>query len=58
MNQNINGMDGFIGDMMKELSGAGGSKGITSMLSKLGDIKGNMTSALNFDGWWSKCFSF
>jgi len=50
MNQNIlDGMDGFIGDMMKELSGVGGSAGgITSMLSKLGDIKGNMTSALNF----------
>ncbi len=50
MNQNIlDGMDGFIGDMMKELSGVGGSAGgITSMLSTLGDIKGNMTSALNF----------
>ena len=42
-------MDGFIGDMMKELAGAGGDVGgITNMLSKLGDIKGNMTSALNF----------
>ena len=50
MNQNIlDGMDGFIGDMMKELSGVGGSAGgITSMLSKLGNIKGNLTSALNF----------
>ena len=50
MNENIiGGMDGFIGDMMKELADAGGSGGgITSMLSKLGDIKGNMTSALNF----------
>ena len=50
MNQNIiDGMDGFIEDMMKELSTAGGAEGgITSMLSKLGDIKGNMTSALNF----------
>ena len=50
MNQNIiDGMDGFIGDMMKELSDSGGALGgITSMLSKLGDIKGNMTSALNF----------
>ena len=42
-------MDGFIGDMMKELAGAGGDVGgITNMLSKLGNIKGNMTSALNF----------
>jgi hypothetical protein len=41
-------MDGFIGDMMKEMAGAGGLGGITSMLSKLGNIKGNMTSALNF----------
>jgi hypothetical protein len=50
MNQNIlDGMDGFIGDMMKELSGVGGAAGgITSMLSKLGNIKGNLTSALNF----------
>jgi hypothetical protein len=49
VNQNIiDGMDGFIGDMMKEMAGAGGLGGITSMLSKLGNIKGNMTSALNF----------
>ena len=50
VNQNIiDGMDGFIGDMMKELAGAGGDVGgITNMLSKLGNIKGNMTSALNF----------
>jgi hypothetical protein len=34
--------------MMKEMAGAGGLGGITSMLSKLGNIKGNMTSALNF----------
>ena len=49
MNQNIiDGMDGFIGDMMKELADVGGSGSITDMFSKLGDIKGNMTSALNF----------
>ena len=35
--------------MMKELSWAGGEVGgISEMFSKLGDIKGNMTSALNF----------
>ena len=51
MNDNIiKGMDGFIEDMMKELSTAGGALGgITSMLSTLGDIKGNITSALNFE---------
>ena len=50
LNQNIiDSMDGFLGDMMKELAGAGGDVGgITEMFSKLGDIKGNMTSALNF----------
>ena len=50
LNQNIiDSMDGFLGDMMKELAGAGGNVGgITEMFSKLGNIKGNMTSALNF----------
>ena len=43
----ISGMDGFIGDMMKEFSDAGGGS-ITDMFSKLGDIKGNMKSALDF----------
>ena len=47
-NKIISGMDGFIGDMMKELADSGGSGSITDMLSKLGNIKGNMTSALNF----------
>ena len=48
MNENIiSGMDGFIGDMMKEFADSGGGS-ITDMFSKLGDIKGNMTSALNF----------
>ena len=50
MNENIiKGMDNFIGDMMKEMSDSGGGLGsITDMFSQLGDIKGNMTSALNF----------
>ena len=43
----ISGMDGFISDMMKEFADSGGGS-ITDMFSKLGDIKGNMTSALNF----------
>ena len=60
VNQNIiDGMDGFIGDMMKELAGSGGALGgITSMLSKLGNIKGNMTSALNFTDGDQNVFPF
>jgi len=60
MNENIiSGMDGFIGDMMKELAGAGGDVGgITNMLSKLGNIKGNMTSALNFKDGAQNVFPF
>ena len=60
LNQNIiDGMDGFIGDMMKELAGAGGDVGgITNMLSKLGNIKGNMTSALNFEDGGQDVFPF
>ena len=50
INQNIiDSMDSFLGDMMTELAGAGGSGGITEMFSKLGNIKGNLTSALNFE---------
>ena len=59
MNENIiSGMDGFIGDMMKEMSGAGLGGGITSVLSKLGNIKGNMTSALNFEDGGQNVFPF
>ncbi len=60
VNQNIiDGMDGFIGDMMNELSSVGGDiGGITSMFSKLGDIKGNMTSALNFEDGGQDVFPF
>ncbi len=58
-NNIIDGMDTFIGDMMTELSTAGGALGgITSMLSKLGDIKGNMTSALNFENIKMNVFPF
>jgi len=60
INQNIiDGMDSFIGDMMTELTDAGGATGgITSVLSKLGDIKGNMTSALNFEDGGQDVFPF
>ena len=58
-NNIIDGMDAFIGDMMAELSTSGGAiEGITSMFSKLGDIKGNMTSALNFENVKMNVFPF
>jgi len=58
MNENIiSGMDGFMGDMMKELSDAGGGS-ITEMFSKLGDIRGNMISALNFTDGDQNIFPF
>ena len=58
-NNIIDGMDTFIGDMMTELSTAGGALGgITSVLSKLGNIKGNMTSALNFENIKMNVFPF
>ena len=58
-NDIIDGMDTFIGDMMTEMSTAGGAAGgITSMLSKLGDIKGNMTSALSFENIKMNVFPF
>ena len=58
-NNIIDGMDAFIGDMMTELSTSGGAiEGITSMFSKLGDIKGNMTSALNFENVKMNVFPF
>ena len=57
-NSIIDGMDTFIGDMMSELSTAGGMGGIGSMLSKLGNIKGNMTSALEFENIKMNVFPF
>ena len=58
-NNIIDGMDAFIGDMMTEMSTAGGALGgITGVLSKLGDIKGNMTSALNFENIKMNVFPF
>jgi hypothetical protein len=58
-NNILDGMDSFIGDMMTEMSTAGGALGgITGVLSKLGDIKGNMTSALNFENIKMNVFPF
>jgi len=46
----ISGMDGFLNDMMTELADSGGAVGgIDSLFNQLSNIKGNMTSALNFE---------
>ena len=58
-NKVLDGIDTFLGDMMKEMAGAGGDiGGITSMFSKLGNIKGNMTSALDFKNIKMNVFPF
>ena len=58
-NRMIDGIDTFLGDMMKELANTGGDVGgITSMFSKLGNIKGNMTSALDFKNNKMNAFPF
>ena len=58
-NRMIDGIDTFLGDMMKELANTGGDVGgITSMFSKLGNIKGNMTSALDFKNIKMNVFPF
>ena len=53
----LDGIDTFMGDMMSELSGAGGTD-ITNLFSKLGNIKGNMTSALDFENIKQNVFPF
>ena len=58
MNENIiSGMDEFISDMMTEFADAGGGP-IASILTQLGDIRGNMTSALNFEDGGQDIFPF
>tara|TARA_B100000965_G_scaffold89678_1_gene72883 strand:+ start:2228 stop:4093 length:1866 start_codon:yes stop_codon:yes gene_type:complete len=55
----LNGIDTFIGDMMNEMGNVGGSAaGITGVLSKLGNIRGNMTSALDFENIKQNVFPF
>ena len=53
----LDGIDTFMSDMMSELSGAGGTD-ITNLFSKLGNIKGNMTSALDFENIKQNVFPF
>ena len=55
----LNGIDTFIGDMMNEMNNVGGSAaGITGVLSKLGNVRGNMTSALDFENIKQNVFPF
>ena len=57
-NNILNGMDTFIGDMMNEMNSSSASSGITNVLSKLGNIRGNMTSALDFENIKQNVFPF
>jgi hypothetical protein len=56
-NNILDGIDTFLGDMMSELSGAGGMD-INNLFSKLGNIKGNMKTALDFDNIKQNVYSF
>ena len=53
----LDGMDTFISDMMNEMAGTG-LGGIQSMFSKLGNVRGNMTSALDFENIKQNVFPF
>ena len=55
-NNLIDGIDGFLRDAMSEMAGVGGS--MQSMFTKLGDIKGSLTSALNFENIKMNVFPF
>ena len=52
----INGMDNFIGDIQSQVAGVSGS--MASLLSGLGSIKGNLTSALSFKNITANVFPF
>ena len=56
-NNILDGMDTFIADMMNEMAGTG-LGGIQSMFSKLGNVRGNMTSALDFENIKQNVFPF
>ena len=55
-NNLIDGIDGFLRDAMADMAGVSGS--MTSMFSKLGNIKGSLTSALNFENIKMNVFPF
>ena len=52
----ISGIDDFIGDTMKDVAGVSGS--LTTLLSRLGNIQGSMTSALSFENIKMNVFPF
>ena len=55
-NNLIDNVDGFLQDAMANMAGVSGS--MTSMFSKLGAIKGSLTSALNFENIKMNVFPF
>ena len=55
-NNLIDGIDGFLRDAMADMAGVSGS--MQSMFSKLGNIKGSLTSALNFENIKMNVFPF
>ena len=55
-NNLIDGIDGFLRDAMADMAGVSGS--MSSMFSKLGNIKGSLTSALNFENIKMNVFPF
>ena len=55
-NNLIDGIDGFLRDAMADMAGVSGSA--TNMFTKLGDIKGSLTSALNFENIKMNVFPF
>ena len=55
-NNLINNVDGFLQDAMANMAGVSGS--MTSMFSKLGAIKGSLTTALNFENIKMNVFPF
>ncbi len=59
-NNILDGMDTFIADMQNEMNSVGGGAvdGISGIFSKLGNIRGNMASALDFDNVKQNVFPF
>ena len=55
-NNLIGGIDGFLMDTLGDVADVSG--GVTSIFSKLGNIKGSLTSALNFENIKMNVFPF
>ena len=54
----LDGMDTFLQDMKNEMGDTGGLGSIGDMFAKLGNIRGNMTSALDFNNIKQNSFPF